>query len=384
MGENEVVETSPTGYRSTVTETFEQPFAEQSSDLPPLSEPGETVAGLGERETLRRIVRRLPRTRAELLGPGDDAAVVSAPDGRTVLTTDMMVQGPDFRLAWSTPYELGWKAAVSNLADVAAMGAVPAALLVALAAPQETPVATLELFADGMRDACAELAPGCGVVGGDLSTSAALTIAVTAIGDLEQRSPVLRSGASVGDDLAVAGSLGLAGAGVWLLYRDGSTDSDAEGAREPDARRARAVRHEHPALVREQVAPRSPIRLGVVASDAGATAMLDVSDGLVLDASRIADASDVTIELHADAIDGEAAALVAIDPVVGRRAADFVLAGGEDHALLATFPAGSAPEGFRVIGTVRARGAHSVTVGGAPYERPGGWDPYADWDGAAG
>lgn len=376
--------TSPTGYRSTVTETSAQPDGHQPSTAQPLSAPGETVAGLGERETLRRIVRRLPRARAELLGPGDDAAVVAATDGRTVLTTDMMVQGPDFRLAWSTPYELGWKAAVSNLADVAAMGAVPTALLVALAAPQETPVAVLEQFADGMRDACAELAPSCGVVGGDLSTAGALTIAVTAIGDLQQREPVLRSGASVGDDLAVAGSLGLAGAGVWLLYRDGSTDSDAEGGREPDARRARAVRHEHPRLVGEQVAPRSPIGLGVAASDAGATAMLDVSDGLVLDASRIADASDVTIELHKEAIEEAAALLVKIDPVVGRRARDFVLAGGEDHALLATFPAGRAPQGFRVIGTVRERGAHPVTLGGTAYERPGGWDPYADWDGAAG
>jgi thiamine-monophosphate kinase len=368
----------------TVTETSAESSADQPAPALPLSAPGETVAALGERETLRRIVRRLPRTSAELLGPGDDAAVVATPDGRTVLTTDMMVQGPDFRLAWSTPYELGWKAAVSNLADVAAMGAVPTALLVALAVPSETPVSLLERFADGMRDACAELAPGCGVVGGDLSTSGAITIAVTAIGDLEQREPVLRSGAAVGDDVAVAGSLGLAGAGVWLLYRDGSTDSDAEGGREPDARRARAVRHEHPQLVREQVAPRSPIGLGVVASDAGATAMLDVSDGLVLDASRIADASDVTIELHADAIDAAAAALAAIDPVVGRRARDLVLSGGEDHALLATFPAGRAPEGFRVIGTVHERGAHSVTIGGAEYERPGGWDPYADWDGAAG
>jgi thiamine-monophosphate kinase len=368
----------------TVTETSAQPAAEQPATELPVSSPAETVAALGERETLRRIVRRLPRTRAELLGPGDDAAVVDAPDGRTVLTTDMMVQGPDFRLAWSTPYELGWKAAVSNLADVAAMGAVPTALLVALAVPSDTPVSLLERFADGMRDACAELAPGCGVVGGDLSTSGAITVAVTAIGDLERREPVLRSGATAGDDVAVAGSLGLAGAGVWLLYRDGSTDSDAEGGREPDARRARAVRHEHPLLVREQVAPRSPIGLGVVASDSGATAMLDVSDGLVLDASRIADASDVTLELHADAIDAAAAALLAIDPVVGRRARDLVLSGGEDHALLATFPAGRAPEGFRVIGTVHERGAHSVTIGGAAYERPGGWDPYADWDGAAG
>ena len=383
MAAREVVETSSTGYRLQVTETSAQPDGRPSSALP-VSAPGETVTSLGERETLRRIVRRLPRTRAELLGPGDDAAVVAAPDGRTVLTTDMMVQGPDFRLAWSTPYELGWKAAVSNLADVAAMGAVPTALLVALAAPPDTPVAVLEQFADGMRDACADLAPGCGVVGGDLSTAGVLTITVTAIGDLEGRDPVVRSGAAVGDDLAVAGSLGLAGAGVWLLYRDGSTDADAEGGREPDARRARVVRHEHPELVREQVAPRSPIGLGVAASDAGATAMLDVSDGLVLDASRIADASEVTIELHADAIDEEAAGLLAIDPVVGRRAADFVLTGGEDHSLLATFPAGRAPEGFRVIGTVRQRSARAVTVGGVAYERPGGWDPYADWDGAAG
>ncbi|CAD5994318.1 thiamine-phosphate kinase [Agreia sp. COWG] len=361
----------------------------------PLSPPTDTVAALGELETLRRIVRRLPRSAAELLGPGDDAAVVAAPDGRTVVTTDMMIQGPDFRLAWSSPYELGWKAAVSNLADVAAMGAIPTALLVALAAPSATPVATLEGFADGMRDACEALAPGCGVVGGDLSTSDALTIAVTAFGDLGGHAPVLRSGARPADDVAIAGPLGLAGAGIWLLYRDGSGEPDAAGRREPDAGRGQMVRQRHPALVGEQVAPSSPIALGVVAREAGATAMLDVSDGLVLDASRIANASGVTIELSEQAIAAEAAALVGVDAVVGERARDFVLAGGEDHSLLATFPAGGVPDGFRVIGRVHTRAAEGgastagaadavVTVGGVAYARPGGWDPYADWDGAAG
>jgi thiamine-monophosphate kinase len=350
----------------------------------PLSAAADTVTGLGELETLRRIVRRLPRAATELLGPGDDAAVVAAPDGRYVVTTDMMIQGPDFRLAWSTPHELGWKAAVSNLADVAAMGAVPTALLVALAAPGETPVALLEGIADGLRDACEALAPGCGVVGGDLSTSSVLTIAVTAFGDLGGRAPVVRSGAGVGDEVAVAGRLGLAGAGVWLLYRDGQADSGPDSGPVPDVGRALTVRNEHPELVTEQVAPTSPIALGAVASDAGATAMLDVSDGLVLDASRIANASGVTIELHEAAVEAEALALAAVDPVVGSRARDFVLAGGEDHSLLATFPAGRVPDGFRVIGTVRQRGDSPVTIGGAVYARPGGWDPYADWDGAAG
>jgi thiamine-monophosphate kinase len=350
----------------------------------PLSAASDTVTGLGELETLRRIVRRLPRAATELLGPGDDAAVVAAPDGRYVVTTDMMIQGPDFRLAWSTPHELGWKAAVSNLADVAAMGAVPTALLVALAAPTDTSVALLEGIADGLRDACDALAPGCGVVGGDLSTSSALTIAVTAFGNLGGRAPVVRSGARVGDEVAVAGRLGLAGAGVWLLYRDGQAESGVDSDPVPDAGRALAVRSEHPELVTEQVAPTSPIALGAVASDAGATAMLDVSDGLVLDASRIANASGVTIELHESAVEAEVQALAAVDPVVGSRARDFVLAGGEDHSLLATFPAGRVPDGFRVIGTVRARGDSPVTVGGVVYARPGGWDPYADWDGAAG
>src|SRR3954463_16477669 len=164
----------------------------------------DTIGALGEGATLLRIFPRLPAADAQLLGPGDDAAVLAAPDGRFVVTTDMMIHGPDFRLAWSTPHDLGWKAAATNLSDVAAMGAVPTALVVAIAAPADTPVELLEGIADGLRDGCQALAPGCGVVGGDLSVSATLTIAVTAFGDLEGRDPVLRSGAQVGDVVAVA------------------------------------------------------------------------------------------------------------------------------------------------------------------------------------
>src|SRR5690554_6707621 len=180
------------------------------TDLAPPPRNQDTLASLGESATLARIFPRLPAADAALLGPGDDSAVVAAPDGRFVVTTDMMIHGPDFRLAWSRPHDLGWKAAASNLADIAAMGAVPTALVVAIAAPADSAISLLEGIADGLRDGCAAMAPGCGVVGGDLSVSSTLTIAVTAFGDLGARAPVLRSGARVGDQVAVSGALGAA------------------------------------------------------------------------------------------------------------------------------------------------------------------------------
>lgn len=322
----------------------------------------ETLGILGEVAVLQRIFPRLPTAGAQLLGPGDDAAVVAAPDGRFVVTTDMMIHGPDFRLAWSTPHDLGWKAAASNLSDVAAMGAVPTALVVAIAAPEHTPVGILEGIADGLRDACAALAPGCGVVGGDLSASSVLTLAVTAFGDLEGRAPVLRSGARDGDIVAVSGALGVAADGLALLF---TRAVDREG--EPDATAAALLRREHPVPIAAQLAPSPPISDGPLAALAGATAMLDLSDGLAIDAGRIARASGVRIDF-------EGAAL-APDPA-------RALGGGEDHSLLAVFPAGSAlPGGFRRVGAVCT--GEGISLDGVPWH-PSGWDPYRGWDGAAG
>ncbi|HEX4443179.1 MAG TPA: thiamine-phosphate kinase [Galbitalea sp.] len=319
----------------------------------------ETLGSVGEPAVLARIFPRLPAASAALVGPGDDAAVLSAPDGRYVVTTDMMIHGPDFRLAWSSPHDLGWKAAASNLADVAAMGAVPTALVVALAAPRSTPVAFLEGFADGLRDGCAAMAPGCGVVGGDLSVSPTLTIAVTAFGNLEGRTPVLRSGAAVGDIVAVSGVLGLAGAGIRMLFESAMS----KGA--PDAEAVAGLRAEHPEIV-AQLAPTPPIGDGRLAAIAGATAMIDLSDGLAMDARRVAAASGVGIDLSRAAVGSEAA-----------------LGGGEDHSLLATFPAGTAlPSGFRPVGRV-IQGS-GVLVDGVAYGARGGWDPYEGWDGGLG
>jgi thiamine-monophosphate kinase len=349
---------------------------------------GATLGSAGELVTLSRILPRLPDADSADQGPGDDCAVVRAPDGRFVITTDMMVEGPDFRRAWSTPHDLGRRAAASNLADVAAMGARPTALLVAIAAPAGTPVRDLEALADGLRDGCRVQAPGCGVVGGDLSVSEALVITVTATGDLEGREPVLRSGARPGDVIAVAGTLGMAAAGVRLLF-DHARSANAGADPVPDAGLARALRAAHPAAVEAQLSPVAPIAAGVEAARAGATAMLDVSDGLLLDLGRMARASGVGIDLRAAALAGDVGRVAAAHPALPASALDLVLTGGEDHALVAAFPAGAElPGAFRVIGAVAAAGAAGpgVTVDGAPYAGPrtprGGWDPYADWDGA--
>jgi thiamine-monophosphate kinase len=330
------------------------------------SDPDDPLIGdISEGAVLRAILARTGTASHALLGPGDDAAVIAAPSGTVVATTDTLVDGPDFRTAWSGGYDLGWKAAAVNLADVAAMGAVPTALLVALAVPRGMRLSFLTAMADGLRDACDELAPGCAVVGGDLTVSELLTVAVTALGDLAGRTAVTRAGARPGDVVALAGELGAAAAGLETLFhdfRDGSTPVpvDRTGL---DAGQVHGLDR--------QLRPVPPIALGGPAADAGATAMMDVSDGLTLDAGRMADASGVSIDFAGTAIDALAHG--------GDRAR--ALRGGEDHGLLATFPEGTElPDGFRAIGTVVARTTAGVLLDGRAIP-PGGWDPYRDWDG---
>ena len=146
-----------------------------SSPLPDdRSETDGTLEGIGEFGLIARVTRDRVQPDGTLLGPGDDAAVVAAPDGRVVACTDVLVDTVHFRLDWSTPEQVGRKAAAANLADVAAMGAVPTALLVGLACPADTPVATLEALADGLWAEAGVV--GVGVVGGDVASGATLVV----------------------------------------------------------------------------------------------------------------------------------------------------------------------------------------------------------------
>jgi thiamine-monophosphate kinase len=334
----------------------------------PIAAAAETVAELGERELLARILRRLPDVELPL-GPGDDSAILAAPDGRVVVTSDTMIEGPDFRLEWSSPQQLGHKAMVSNLSDIAAMGARPTGLVVALAVPGSTPAAFVEGLAEGMAEALRQHAPGCGIAGGDLATAPQVLIAVTAFGSLDGQAPVLRSGARPGDALAVSGALGQAAAGLKLLFAGLRESRDAEAQR----------------LIGAQLAPQPDLTAGLRAARAGASAMMDLSDGPLLDADRLAKASGVRVDLEpgrfahlTDRLASHLARLLGLKPLASAELAlELQLTGGEEHTMLATFPEGVAlPDGFTRIGTVR-EGTPGVTVGGRPAAARG-WDPYRD------
>lgn len=315
-----------------------------------------TLANLGESESLRRTIGRLIQGQYTLVGPGDDAAVVRAPDGKYVVTTDTMIENHDFKLEWSTGFDLGYKAIATNVSDVAAMGARPTALVVAIALPSTTNISWLEAFADGLNAAITELAPGAEVVGGDIANSDLVFVSVTAHGDLDGREPVLRSGAKVGDVLAVAGTLGRAAAGLALLQ----SDTDAKSAFDD--------------LVAIQLRPQPPVASGVAASLAGATSMLDISDGLARDAHRIAKASGVTIQINSKDLQGFEAGVEQAAMRLAVSASDWVRFGGEDHSLLATFPEGVViPREFKPIGRVVEQTDHLVTLDGIELQQ-NGWD----------
>lgn len=316
------------------------------------------VADLGEQDLLDRIFPHLPVGSRTIVPPGDDAAVVEAADGRYVVTCDVLVEDVHFRRAWSSGDDVGRRAAMQNLADVAAMGARPVALVVGLAMPGDLPVTWVEGLARGLGDASRPL--DVGVVGGDLSAGPVVVVSVTALGDLEGRAPVRRSGARVGDVVAHAGRRGWSAAGLALLAA-GRGDED-------------------PGLVAAYRVPEPELAAGPAAASAGVTAMLDVSDGLLRDAGRIARASGVTFDLDdpVDAFAQDAARLQAAAGALGDDPVRWLLTGGEDHGLLATFPPGAAlPEPFRRIGTVVPAGARPVLVtGAAPRVVGTGWDHF--------
>lgn len=311
----------------------------------------DTLAGVGEFAVIDRLVAGREQPPAVLLGPGDDAAVLAVPDGRAVVSTDMLVAGRHFRLDWATPYDVGRKAIAQNAADIEAMGARPIAFVVGFGAPPDTLAADVAAFSDGMWAEAGAL--GCGVAGGDLVAAPLWVISVTVLGCLDGRGPVRRDGARPGDTVAVVGDLGRSAAGYALWMAGLPAD-------EP--------------LRRRHLVPEPPYGQGRAAADAGATSMMDVSDGLLGDLGHIAEASGCTIDLSTDLLGPDSAALRSVAGAVVADPWDWVLGGGEDHALVATFPA-SPPVGWRAIGRV-LDGAPGVLVDGAPWAGQRGWQSY--------
>jgi thiamine-monophosphate kinase len=314
--------------------------------------PDATLADAGEFGLISELVALFGTDDQVLVGPGDDAAVVRIRHGHVVVSTDLMVEGRHFRREWASAEDVGHRAAAQNLSDINAMGGVATHLTIGLAAPPDLPAQWALDFARGFAAECA--AVGATVVGGDLTRADEVVIAVTVLGRCTQ-SPVLRSGAEPGDVLALTGRQGWAAGGLAVLGR---------GFRSPRV------------LVEAYRRPAPPYSAGLVAAEAGATAMIDISDGLLAEARHLAEASGVAIDVRTSAFDIPEP-LHAVSAALGSDPLGFILGGGDDHALLATFAdAASVPEGWLVIGDVRDADPDaepSVTVDGAPYEGPTGW-----------
>ena len=346
-------------------------------DAPTAAAPtGVTVADVGEDALVQAVVARLSgaaRTPSRhvrvLVGPGDDAAVLEL-EGPLVTSTDTLVQGVDFRTDFSSAEEVGRKAAVQVLADVEAMGAVGVGLLVSLVVPGSTPLDWCLGLADGLADEAGRA--GVAVLGGDVADGGALVVTGTSFGVLEGDRPAVgRDGARVGDVVALSGPVGASAAGLALLLagRTSATGEAGEVAAAVD--RALGVHR----------APSPDHTAGPRARAAGARALIDISDGLVRDATRVARASAVSVDLHGDALRPDLSLLVVADllRLPAQEASEWVLTSGEEHAVLACFPPGTRlPDGFVVVGTVVAPAPEGpgVLVDGSPRRGAGGWTHY--------
>lgn len=308
---------------------------------------GTTVGDVGEFALIGLVGAQAGTSRRVLIGPGDDAAHVDTDTGRVLISTDLLIEGRHFRRDWATAEQIGRRAAAANLSDINAMGGVATALTVGLAAPADLPSQWVIDLARGLEQECA--AVGAHVVGGDMSDADDVVIAVTVLG--EASVPVTRSGAAPGDIVALAGRLGWSGAGLAALSR---------GFRSPRS------------VVEAHLVPQPPYAAGPAAASAGATSMIDVSDGLLADLEHIACSSDVVIDLDTGRLEiPEPVETVA--GALGREALEFVLTGGEDFALVATFgPHSDLPNGWYPIGAVFEADEPGVLVDGEPYEGHGG------------
>jgi thiamine-monophosphate kinase len=329
---------------------------------------------MGEFELLEAIRRRLPQAGSRLrLGSGDDAAI-SVPGGATATSVDALIDGVHFRREWSSLAQVGAKALAVALSDLAAMGAEPGEAYVILGVPADLDEDGCLALLDGMTLLAAET--GTTLAGGDVTRAPALTLAMTVVGHADSAGDlVTRSGGRPGDALVVTGELGGGAAGLRLLeaqHRDVPSETGPYGC----------IKH-GTSLVARQLEPRPQLEAGRALARLGATAMIDISDGLGGDAGHIAERSDIRLRIDAGALPiqegvAEVAEAGGQDPLA------LAVAGGEDYELLAALPeeqlAGATAtlsgQGTKLtrIGEVLAGEGVEIRLPGGGTLRPTGFD----------
>ncbi len=322
----------------------------------------ETVSDLGEEDLLKRIAARLPKPARGEVWSGDDAAVLHSPPDRLLLTTDVLVEGRDFDFSYCSGEDVGWKAVAANASDVAAMGGRPLHAVVSLALVPETRVDVVDEIVEGITDAARRW--GIDLVGGDISSAGEMSVSVTLTGTPVGRDAILRSGAVPGQALCVTGALGGAAGGLWCLRNLSRRDTTSEAVRR---------------LVLRQLRPIARLAEAAELVAAGATAMIDISDGLAVDLGHVMDASATgcTVETAAVPLDPDLAEIAtesvggAFDPVEG------AILGGEDFELLVALDEAGVSEAEERLSSIGTRFSRIGTVTHGPSRI--GDEPLDDW-----
>lgn len=291
------------------------------------------LSAIGEFGLIERIRRLLPRASDALLGIGDDCAALRPREGRDLLlTTDLLVEGVDFTMHTITPFRLGRKSMAVNLSDIAAMGGLPRAALVALALPPEMETGFMDQLYGGLQDEAARF--GVELIGGDLSASTALLVAVTLVGEIEAGKAITRSGAKPGERIWVTGRLGASGAGLMAL-KAGFRLHDDDHVETPSPISAELTEAIRQAMSRH-LCPTPRVPEGRAIAEAGfASAMIDLSDGLASDLGHLCRESGVSAKIRQDRIPVDPAAS-ATARHLGKDPMALALEAGEDFELLFT------------------------------------------------
>jgi thiamine-monophosphate kinase len=303
----------------------------------------ESEAGLVER--LRELFQTSFAQGVEV-GIGDDAAVISASNNKLVATLDIAIENVHFKSLWSSPFQIGAKLTTANLADLFSMGATPKYLLVGAAISEVNNSEVITELAQGIRSVADKFEVS--VIGGDLSKSEKMSLSITALGEMA-KDPITRSGASAGDLIYLSALPGLSAAGLAILERG------------LDRPKYVVQAHLNPKLV-------APMKLIEVAS-----AMSDISDGLVSDARNIARASKVDLNFDTSALEAtpDFKDLAELATELGVDVYDWILSGGEDHFFIATVPEKYADKNLGIqVGKVVA-GSGLITIDGVQTQRAG-------------
>jgi thiamine-monophosphate kinase len=312
---------------------------------------------MGEFELLTRIRKRLPAPgHRVLVGSGDDAAV-TAPTGATATSVDALVDGIHFWRGQSSLAQIGRKALAVALSDLAAMGAETGEAYVALGVPPDLDEDDCMELLDGIVDLCA--ATGSTLAGGDVTRAPVLMLAVTVVGHAASPEElVTRAGARPGDELVLTGEIGGAAAGLLALER-------------PEARAAVSASVAK-GLEARQLEPQARIDAGRALAEAGANAMIDLSDGLGGDAKHLAEASGVQLQIDAGALP-VAPGVADLAVAAGKEPLPLAISGGEDYELLAALPPGRLQAARLAIGgTALTRIGQVVAGSGVEIKLPGG------------